>query len=95
VEIVLLILALGALMLGYKLGIDNGRRQTLENLNQRIVVGLEPMTDFARKYGVRGTHLVLDYLGHDAIVGTGFNPSPHMNFVVIHGDDFDNRFAKS
>jgi hypothetical protein len=94
VEIILLILAVGALMLGYKLGTDNGRRQTLENLNQRIVIGLEPTTEFARKYGVRGTHLVLDYLGQDARLGTGFNPSPHVNFVVIHGEDFENRLAK-
>ena len=94
-EIILLILAVGALMLGYKLGTDNGRRQTLENLNQRIVTGLEPTTDFARKYGVRGTHLVLDYLGPDARLGTGFNPSPHVAFVVIHGYDFENRMTKN
>lgn len=94
-EFFLLILAVGALILGYKLGTDNGRRQTLENLNQRIVVGLEPTTDFARKYGVRGTHLVLDYLGPDARLGTGFNPSPHVGFVVIHGEDFENRLARN
>ena len=35
-EIILLILAVGALMLGYKLGTENGRRQTLENLNQHL-----------------------------------------------------------
>jgi hypothetical protein len=90
-----MILAVGALMLGYKLGTDNGRRQTLENLNQRIVLGLEPTTDFAREYGVRGTHLVLDYLGSDARLGTGFNPSPYVGFVVIHGEDFENRLVKN
>lgn len=94
-EIVLLILALGVLMMGYKLGTENGRRQTLENLNERIVVGLEPTTDFARKYGARGTHLVLDYLGPDAKLGTGFNPHPYVGFIVIHGDDFEARFAKN
>ena len=94
-EIILFILAVGALILGYKMGTDNGRRQTLENLNQRIVVGLEPTTDFARKYGIRGTHLVLDYLGPDAKLGTGFNPSPYVNFIVIHGEDFENRIANN
>ena len=92
-EILFFIMAVGALMLGYKLGTDNGRRQTLENLNQRIVTGLEPNTDFARKYGVRGTYLVLDYLGPDAKLGTGFNPSPHVGFVLLHGDDFEKRIS--
>ena len=94
-EIIPFIFAVGALILGYKMGTDNGRRQTLENLNQRIVIGLEPTTDFARKYGLRGTHLVLDYFGPDAELGTGFNPNPYVNFIVIHGEDFENRIAKN
>ena len=88
-EFFLVILAIGAYVLGHKLGTENGRRQTLENLNQRIVTGLGSSTDFARQHGIRGTYLVLDYMGPDATLGTGFHPNPYVDFVVIHGEDFD------
>ena len=89
-EIIFLVLAVGALVLGHKLGRDQGRLETLESLNQRIVDGLEPTTDFSRKHGIRGTHLTLDYFGSDAKLGTGYHPVPHVEFVLIHGDDFKN-----
>lgn len=92
-EVVLIFLAVAAFYLGYKLGTDNGRLQTLENLNQRIAFGLDSNSEFARKYGVRGVHLVLDYMGADAKLGTGYHPSPYVGFVVVQADDFENKFA--
>lgn len=86
-------LAAAAFYLGYKLGRDNGRLQTLENLNQRIAFGLDSNSEFARKYGVRGVHLVLDYMGADAKLGTGYHPSPYVGFVVVQADDFESKFA--
>ena len=60
-EILLWLLAVAAFFVGNKLGTDSGRRQTLENLNQRIATGLDATSDFMRKYGVRGTHLTIDF----------------------------------
>ena len=81
----------GALVVGYKLGRDQGRRETLEDLNQRIANGLQQTTDFSRKYGIRGLHLTLDYFGSDAKLGTGYLPEPYVGFVIIHEDDFNHR----
>lgn len=93
-EIFLVLLAVAAFFVGNKLGTDNGRRQTLENLNQRIAIGLNEYSEFKNKYGVRGTHLILDYMGEDAKLGTGYNPSPYVDFVVIHGEDFVNQVER-
>ena len=90
-EILLLLLAVAAFFVGNKLGTDNGRRQTLENLNRRIAAGLDANSEFVKKYGVRGTHLTMDYMGENAKLGTGYNPDPYVDFVVIHSDDFKNQ----
>lgn len=90
-EILLLLLAVAAFSVGNKLGAGNGRRQTLENLNQRIAAGLGVTPEFTKKYGVRGTHLTIDCMGEDAKLGTGYNPDPYVDFVVIHSEDFKNQ----
>jgi len=75
------------------LGIERGRKEVLDNINQRISNGLNETSDFKNKYDIRGTYLVIDYFGDDEKLGTGYNPYPHNNFVIIHGDDFLQRLA--
>lgn len=83
-----LALAIGMLVIGNKTGIETGRRQVLDDVNSRILHGLRDHSEFAQKHGVRGTYLAIDYFG-ESKVGTGYNASPFVPFVVIHKADFD------
>jgi hypothetical protein len=95
-EIFLLLLSIGTCMIGFKIGTENGRKETLDDFTRRINLGLEHSTDFHSKFGVRGMFLVLDYFGGNSSLGTGYSPNgPTPDFVVVHREDLFNILDRS
>ena len=56
-EIALILIAIGALALGHKLGMDSGKSAGEHEVFMRIQSGLADYTEFHRKYGVQGLYL--------------------------------------
>jgi hypothetical protein len=94
-EIFLGIVGIGFLMLAYKGGLSAGRQQVLQNLSDRLQFGLQAESDFSRKFGIRGMYLVLDYLGPDAKLGTGFESPVANSIFVVHAQDFEDRISRT
>lgn len=86
-EILLIIFGIGALFIGHKIGVDNGRREVLQNINDRVFQGLSARSEFLSKFGVRGMLLELDSINQQHQHGIGVNIIPRIPFAVVRLED--------
>ena len=82
-ELLLLLAVVGALVLGYKIGTGSGKSRAETDIFMQIQSGLVDHTEFHRKYGVRGLHL---------LPPVGF-PAGAM-FVIVDAQDFQHLIGR-